>query len=74
MNYMEVVVDERITPFARLLYIWLSERGGGSVTNKEIASVFGRSDVHISNTLGELERKGYITMEGLKRGRVISVR
>jgi CRP-like cAMP-binding protein len=73
MSYRKDIFGSGVSPLAKIVYVWLSESGGGSISNKEIGSVFGRTDVHVSNVLGELGREGYIRAVGTKRGRVIEV-
>lgn len=72
--YNKEIFSSEVSPLAKLVYIWLWESGSNSVvvSNADIAEKFGRSVVHISGVLGELEDAGYISMAGRRR-RVISL-
>ena len=71
MSFRDDIFTSSASPLAKIVYVWLCHNGGGVISNKEIGAVFGRTDVHVSNTLTELSREGFIKTIGGKKNRVI---
>jgi DNA-binding MarR family transcriptional regulator len=63
-----IIIDNTLTPFARLLYLYLSELDKTNITNSELAETFNKTKICISYTLSDLAKAGYIKLSNSMAG------
>ena len=67
----KIFTDSSVQSSAKMMYIFVREKGKVELTNEELAVQFGVTSVSITNWLSKLESLKYVKIENKDKIRVI---